>query len=173
MTHPVLLSTPVTHLVLRLYGTISSAENTPPTEQWTTVHRTRQQQLPSPPQTEPIAARTRSSRPMTDTNYFALLAETGNNEPQSHNDEHASNDTTSMALPVLDPKTGMTLEHKQLWRHPKYKHIWNTSYADELGRLCQGVGKDKKDPTKQCVEGTNTLLEYRPLRRSSLVNTPI
>jgi hypothetical protein len=154
------------------------AENTPPTEQWTTVHRTRQQRLPSPPQTEPIAARTRSSKPITDTNYFALLAETGDNEPQSYNDEQASNDTTSMAFPVLDPETGTTLEHKQLWRHPKYKHIWDTLYADELGRLCQGVGKDKKDPTKQRVEGTNTFrpIQYQnipPTRRHDITYTKV
>lgn len=30
------------------------------------------------------------------------------------------------------------------------------SYANELGRLCQGVGTDKTNPTKQRVEGTNT-----------------
>jgi hypothetical protein len=73
-----------------------------------------------------------------------------------------------MALPVLDPETGMTLEHKQLRRHPKYKQIWDTSYADELGRLCQGVGRDKTNPTKQRVQGTNT---FRPIQYQDIPST--
>ena len=31
-------------------------------------------------------------------------------------------------------------EHRQLRRHPKFKDIWDMSYANELGRLCQGIG---------------------------------
>ena len=34
--------------------------------------------------------------------------------------------------------------------------MWNTSYSNELGRLCQGIGGDPADPSKKCVEGTNT-----------------
>ena len=41
-------------------------------------------------------------------------------------------------------------------KHLKFAHIWNTSYANELGRLCQGIGKVSKDPKNQRVEGTNT-----------------
>jgi hypothetical protein len=68
--------------------------------------------------------------------------------------------TTPMAMPVLNDETGKTLELRQLRQHPKYKAVWDTSYADKLGRLCQGIGKDAKDPTKPRVSGTNT---FRPI----------
>ena len=45
-------------------------------------------------------------------------------------------------IPVLDNETGESLEYCQLLQlchHPKYKYVWNTSYSNELGRLCQGV----------------------------------
>ena len=64
------------------------------------------------------------------------------------------------ANPVLDQSTGKTLEHRQLRKHPDYKETWDTSYSNELGRLCQGIGSIKsKSPgsnTKR-VEGTNTM----------------
>ena len=46
----------------------------------------------------------------------------------------------------MDTVTGETLEHRQLRRHPKYKKTWNQSYSNELGRLCQGIGKVSKGP---------------------------
>ena len=33
---------------------------------------------------------------------------------------------------------------------------WNTSYSNELVRLCQGIGVDPTNPNKQRVKGTNT-----------------
>jgi hypothetical protein len=45
-----------------------------------------------------------------------------------------------LALWVLDPATGKFLEHQQLLRDPRYKVTWDTSYANKLGRLCQGIG---------------------------------
>ncbi len=44
------------------------------------------------------------------------------------------------ALSVLDQATGKSLEHHQLCTDPPYKQTWDTSYANELGRLCQGIG---------------------------------
>ena len=41
------------------------------------------------------------------------------------------------SMPVLENETGESLEYSQLRRHPKYKKIWNTSYSNEVGRLCQ------------------------------------
>ena len=43
-------------------------------------------------------------------------------------------------------------------KHPKFAHIWNTSYANELGSLCQGIDKGSKEPRNQRMEGTNTFL---------------
>ena len=59
------------------------------------------------------------------------------------------------ALSVLDSSTGEFLEHRQLRRNPKFKLTWDTSYANELGRLCQGIGVGPK-PNSKRVEGTNT-----------------
>ena len=41
-------------------------------------------------------------------------------------------------------------------KQPKFAHIWNTSYANELGRRCKGIVKGLKGPKHQCAEGTNT-----------------
>jgi hypothetical protein len=59
------------------------------------------------------------------------------------------------ALSVLDPSTGKFLEHRELRRDPRYKTTWDTSYANELGRLCQGIGSGTT-PTSKRVAGTNT-----------------
>ena len=59
-------------------------------------------------------------------------------------------------MPVLDKETGKTLELRQLRTHPKYKDTWNTSYCNELGRLCQGVGRGTSGTQQQRVKGTNT-----------------
>ncbi len=52
------------------------------------------------------------------------------------------------------------LKHHQLRTHPDYKSIWDTSYANELGRLCQGIGTNNINPTGKCIDGTNT---FRPI----------
>jgi hypothetical protein len=47
------------------------------------------------------------------------------------------------------------LEWRQLHTHPTLSVTWNTSYANKLGRLCQGIGtgSNKSKP----VKGANTL----------------
>ena len=62
----------------------------------------------------------------------------------------------SLAMTILDETSGQLLEYCQLRKYPKFEHIWNTFYANELGRICQGVGKGSEGPKKQRVEGTNT-----------------
>ena len=59
-------------------------------------------------------------------------------------------------MPVIDKETGKTLDFRQLRTHPKYKETWNTSYCNELGRLCQGAGNGIAGPQQQQVKGTNT-----------------
>ena len=68
---------------------------------------------------------------------------------------------SSAAFSVLDPASGTYLEHRQLRRDPCYKATWDTSYANELGRLCQGVGVGDT-PSGQRVAGTDTffLINY-------------
>jgi hypothetical protein len=41
---------------------------------------------------------------------------------------------------IRDEERGEYLNYRQLMRHPKHKTIWNTSSANEFGRLAQGVG---------------------------------
>jgi hypothetical protein len=52
------------------------------------------------------------------------------------------------ALSVLNPSTGEFLKHCQLHRDPRYKATWDRSYANELGRLCQGIGTGPSPNTK-------------------------
>jgi hypothetical protein len=65
------------------------------------------------------------------------------------------------ALLVLDSSTGKFLKHCQLHHDPHYKATWDTSYANKLGRLCQGIGTGPSPHTKW-VAGTNTffLIDY-------------
>jgi len=58
---------------------------------------------------------------------------------------------------VMDAETGKELTYRQLIHHPKYKKEWNTSAANEFGRLAQGVGGR--------IEGSNTI---RFIPRSSI-----
>ena len=53
-----------------------------------------------------------------------------------------------LVAPVMNEETGEMLEFRQLRSYPKYKKIWDISYENELGRLCQGVGTKEEDPTQ-------------------------
>ena len=64
------------------------------------------------------------------------------------------------AFPVLDDNTGNVLEYRQLRKHHSYANTWNTSYANELSSLCQGIGRCTEGPSNQRVAGTNT---FRPI----------
>ncbi len=73
-----------------------------------------------------------------------------------------------LALLVLEPSTGEFLKHRQLCRDPRYKATWDTSYANELGHLCQGIGFGSTS-SAQWVSGTNTFFSltittYRCIR---------
>ncbi len=68
------------------------------------------------------------------------------------------------ALLVLDPSTGKFLKHCQLHCDPCYKATWDTSYANEFGWLCQGIGTGPSPNTKW-VASTNTffLINYHDI----------
>ena len=82
-------------------------------------------------------------------------------------------DVTDLAVPVVDAGTGQTLEYRQLRQDPKYKRIWEQSYCNELGCLCQGIGTGSRGPKKQQVVGTETfkavLYENIPRDRRSQI----
>jgi hypothetical protein len=54
-----------------------------------------------------------------------------------------------MAMSIIHPITGKALAYRQLNSDPHLKRIWNTSGANELGRLAQGVGYR--------IKGTDTI----------------
>jgi hypothetical protein len=53
-----------------------------------------------------------------------------------------------IAFAVIDESTGKAFEYKDLINSPKHKEVWTKSYANELGRLTQGV---------RDIPGTNTM----------------
>jgi hypothetical protein len=79
-------------------------------------------------------------------------------------------------LSVLDPTTGDFLEHCQLCRDPRYKTTWDTSYANKLGHLCQGIGSGPT-PNSQRVAGTDTcLIDYNDIplhKRKEICHTMV
>eukprot|EP00804_Cyclotella_cryptica_P000822 CCRYP_001069-RA/>CCRYP_001069-RA protein AED:0.19 eAED:0.19 QI:0/0/0/1/1/1/2/0/711 len=82
-----------------------------------------------------------------------------------------------LASAVLNPDTGLPLEYKQLRHHPTLGNIWSKSYANELGRLCQGIGTDTTG-THKCVEGTDTfyVIDYEDIpinRRKEITYTKV
>jgi hypothetical protein len=50
---------------------------------------------------------------------------------------------------------GNFLEWCQLRTHPTLSVTWDTSYANKLGCLCQGIGTGPNEV--KCIGGTNTL----------------
>jgi hypothetical protein len=59
-----------------------------------------------------------------------------------------------IAAAVLEHDTGESLKYRQVIKHPKYQKIWSSSYAKELGRLCQGFRSTNL--ATQPVDGTDT-----------------
>jgi hypothetical protein len=86
--------------------------------------------------------------------------ETAEYDTAENEKEHSNIPILHVTTPVIDIKTGQELKHRQLRKHPDYNDTWDASYANELGGLCQGVGTNNDDPTKQWVQGTNT---FRPI----------
>jgi hypothetical protein len=59
------------------------------------------------------------------------------------------------ALAVLDRESGKLLERRQLRKDPRYKTVWDRSYANERRCLCQGIATGNKAGGER-VAGTNT-----------------
>eukprot|EP00956_Cyclotella_meneghiniana_P023402 scaffold45578_cov41-Cyclotella_meneghiniana.AAC.1 len=116
--------------------------------------RTRSQRIPQAPGLgEAIALRTRSRTIAQEKDAKAQV-----NLVMLANAAQASRSNADInafiAAAVLDHETGESLEYRQLIKHPKYKELWSSSYAKELGRLCQGF--TSKDPSRKPVDGTDT-----------------
>ena len=108
--------------------------------------------------TQPVAHRTRSARAQAPTPDPTTVSPTAPTQPVAQRTRSRYLLTANLltALPVLDEDSGKLLEHRQLCRHPRLKETWYTSYANELGRLCQGIGKGTAGPSQQRVKGTST-----------------
>lgn len=70
------------------------------------------------------------------------------------------------------------LEFRQLRRHPKYKKLWDIFYANELGRLYQGVRAKSGAPTQKCVNATDAcriikFYDVAPERQREMCHTSI
>jgi hypothetical protein len=81
------------------------------------------------------------------------------------------------SLAVLDKESSQLIKHCQLRRDPRYKEVWDQSYSNELGRLCQGIGTGDKASGKG-VAGTNTfhLIQYSDIphhRRKEIIYTKV
>ena len=53
-----------------------------------------------------------------------------------------------LAFAIYDEETGKLLEYRHLHQHPKYREVWNKSFANEIGRLAQGI---------RDIKGTDTI----------------
>ena len=95
---------------------------------------------------------------------------------QASKQQYPSQFLRHMAMTVLNKTSGQSLQYRQLCQHPKFLHIWNTSYSNELFRLCQGVGKGSKFPKNQRMEDMNTfriiIFEDIPQDRRNKFSTP-
>ena len=61
----------------------------------------------------------------------------------------------NLDLAILDADSVNSLYRRQLQTQPRLIPTWNTSYANKLGRLCQGIGTSP-EKTIQRIKGTDT-----------------
>ena len=134
-------------------------------------HRTRTRHKPdppaAPPKVPPMAPSEVLEQPVSHcTRSGALKVQPS----QSANRKYPSDllelwctpaPTVLEALPVLDKESGNILEHRQLQRHPRLKDTWDTSYSNQLGRLCQGIGRGTVGPKNRIIKGTGTFKVIR------------
>ena len=69
------------------------------------------------------------------------------------------------------------MEYREICKHPKYAATRTTSYSNEMGRLCQGIGKNTEG-TGKCVKGTYTFffIHYHDIhanRRKEITYTSV
>ena len=80
---------------------------------------------------------------------------------------------------IIDPDTGAAMEYRHLIKDPTHRDIWVRSFANELGRLAQGVGgretgtnttffiRHDQIPPDRCKDVTygRICVDYRPQKK--------
>ena len=63
-----------------------------------------------------------------------------------------------LAMAVFDESTGTMMEMRELRRHsdPKIRDVWETSVANEFGRLLKGIGRKNNNGKSRVGEGHDT-----------------
>ena len=126
--------------------TINSVDDQEPIDRQNRSSRSIEQVKPTKiiqNKSEPIAQRTRSRT-------FAQKYTT-----PSHSRALATQILTHIANSVLEQEIGKKLNYGQLRKHPRFQETWNKSFSNEMGILCQEVGKGLNGKGK-IIEGTNT-----------------
>ncbi len=141
---------------LRVFTLAASPRVEAPTSiaHWTCSSTTADNNFPlvTPLSHTPVSSRTRSHSAQSIT----LACTFSRRYPSAFITYWASSACTiNRAASVFDENTGNFLKWRQLQTHPTLSATWNSSYANKLGRLCQGIGIG---PNKvKCIRGTNTL----------------
>ena len=98
-------------------------------------HRTRSH-LPSMDQAYPMVHKTIDTAPIARRTRSQTANTTSAITPaQAAQRKYPAKLIQSLAITVLDKTSGQLVQYRQLRKHPKFAHNWNTSYANELGRL--------------------------------------
>ena len=116
-------------------------------------------------------------REMKDSGLIELASHT-DNQHHGVQSNPQGNSTPAVITRAYDPATGRYLEHRQLRAHPTHKPTWDASYANELGRLCQGIGTLPGQPTTKRIPGTDTFtpIHFHDIpsdRRSDITYTKV
>jgi hypothetical protein len=121
---------------------VNPSSPAPPASPSPRVDSPSQRVHPSPPPRVPTAHTHRYPTRHSLTNHLANhVATVSTSTPALLTPATAQIDLPKhFAYAVVDPDTGVSMEYKQLMQHPKTKSKWTHSFANELGRLAQGVG---------------------------------
>ena len=94
----------------------------------------------------PVAYHTRSRTPVDDAHMIPPRKSSSRVYPKSS--------ITMLSMRVMNEETGNLLNYRQLHAHPKFFHICNQSYSNEMGCLCQGIRTGVYVTVKR-ADGTN------------------
>ena len=110
--------------------------------QYEPIARRTRSRLPTVDQPPPRVHKTTDTSPIAKRTHSQTAAMASVVTPaQAAQQRYPAKFLQSLARPILDEPSGQLLQYRQLRKHPKFVHIWNTSYANELGHLCQGIGQ--------------------------------